>query len=1085
MPLSFKDFTQLLGYTSADSSDEEKLTQVMKQAEPGLVSKAWDAINRPAALSEDAYIPQLRHKHADTEGGLRKGAEDLAASFTSPLTAAFMGTGVAGMAGKAAGKLGQLAEVGMQVPILAHGGYKLATGDSGVEQLGGALEAGLGAYGLHHSMHPSGEAADALKRRIVTDTAEEAADVQARKMANSDATEHIESTLPPSRPGELPSPEELARIKADYDANGGVTYNLHDGNIGGTDKYAVAAHPNQGTKSKVAPTESDILEWIKERLGLLSQKDNSFGGWTEGKGADQQHFLDVSRTTPDIEDALTTARATRNLANAPYDQQEKAIFDLKNFKSIYARQDVPPGANPEIPLHEASAEAGPEFQRLVSANATGEPKTNMHEGHIQELDNPGKPRQLLAPVELRQTGPAATPRVKLLHRTNQPNLTELDPEKFGTGLAGEEVARAQAFPNEFPQRTYYTREHGQVEPKFSKLAHTYETEVDEHKLYDIGKDELGLVPKVQAMAHGSPGATSTYLERAILDSGFDGYFHSTHENPVMRDGVVLFKKQPVVETEASRVAAAKLRVKALNEGINTGEVQMPEVKIDPTERMRQQRAEAAQRLSELPEPVDEEADEKLSSALDYMRSLKEAQAEKAKLGSWKPSGGSTALAIGAPAASQSDWLADKPEDDQTTKDRKALARAALMAAGGAGAFGAVGYFPEALKAKLDAVRTATIDGFKLRGEIKRDSVVRTNVRKAILEHTGGDKQQAELLNGLYHTIEMPADHKGINFDQRMHASELLKKGRTNDVEFKNFTTNRLDAAYEEGSKAGAVWGNPQWIADMVNHDPELAVKFGRTIGALSPGAKTDWNAVQAAEVFVRHVLNGEPLDNVLSNMQTIAIKNIKGKRINLERMSQGGRIFGEKTENLSGAELGIKGRIPIDLWLMRAFGAHTDKTPGKVLYRAFEDAFKKYSAAKGEDPFTAMAKIWTGMQKIAGAETPSWENTFKQMGVTGDLTNPEYRQWFLDNASMLRKKLLKAEGREQWQSMIDDIPEPPLTQKKKMAKSFLRETQREFLQSQHEGDVLGRYKTTKEDARRLEEAMRAQGVQPRAGRVPF
>lgn len=641
------------------------------------------------------------------------------------------------------------------------------------------------------------------------------------------------------------------------------------------------------------------------------------------------------------------------------------------------------------------------------------------------------------------------PRLRQLeHRSRQAGLTELDPGRYGTGAAGAELKRQKAYPQDFVPRTYYTNRGGKAE-NFRFGPHLYDAEIPEDKLYDIGTDSQGIVAKVREANKGNGAQSATLMERAVKDAGFLGYFDSTAENPTMRDTVAAFEKLPV---------------KARAEQVVSDDAVLPK---EPLSFDKGADKAAHKKLMDGMASLSDEDIRKLDSVDDFGKPLSKGDRGLDKSGNklYALAGPATALYPG------------KFSDDEETDTR---IRKYLAVAGVAGAIGAAASFPKDLQVKLDAVKHATIQGFKERGETIRDSVVKSNVRKTLRSLVDDPKEQ-KFLEGLYHTIPLPK-YEGINFDTRKPINELVK-GRDGNFAFKNFTSRRLDTLYDVGHQQGAHWGNPDWIKKLVGGEPELAAKFARTLGALSPGTPTGWNAAQGAEVFIRHVLNGEPLGTVLGSMETFGVQNRRSKELNLIRAAAGGRIFGEKTENLAASELGVKGRIPIDMWLLRAFGSHTDKTPGPKLYRVFEDAFTRYAESKGEDPFTVMAKVWTGMQKVAKAETPSWQKAFETMGLTGDLTNEEYRSWAAKNLPTLTKRLLAFDSQQKFADDLQQVSLPPKT-KSRPNRTFGRDTERHMLQTQYEGDVLNKHKMTKVNRQRLEAILTKAGV-PLGDDVPF
>lgn len=140
---------------------------------------------------------------------------------------------------------------------------------------------------------------------------------------------------------------------------------------------------------------------------------------------------------------------------------------------------------------------------------------------------------------------STTPLVKLQHRSMVGDLAELDPQKYGSGQAGAERRRQLAYPSDFQNRTYFTREGGQVEDRFSKAPHVYNASIPEDRLYDLGTDPQGFLPQAATLADGDHAHTITLAEKLVKDAGYGGYHISTNENPAMRDSVAMFEKTPV------------------------------------------------------------------------------------------------------------------------------------------------------------------------------------------------------------------------------------------------------------------------------------------------------------------------------------------------------------------------------------------------------------------------------------------------------------------------------------------------------------------------------------------------------------
>ena len=416
--------------------------------------------------------------------------------------------------------------------------------------------------------------------------------------------------------------------------------------------------------------------------------------------------------------------------------------------------------------------------------------------------------------------------------------------------------------------------------------------------------------------------------------------------------------------------------------------------------------------------------------------------------------GTKLAAIGAPAAA----LGIEDDPDSQWDD---TARMVLM---GAGLAGAAAHFPKGLGAELKKL-TVSMNQAAKAGQIAAgidpkkavgatDSQLKTAIRTFLKERFPGKKDKVDYLEGTWHTVDLPTDYRGVNFDARRLAKDIVKKDKTTKRPVFDDTTNeRLDVAFARGKEEPEVaWGDPAWIGALVDNNPEMAVKLTRLLGATSPGTKTHDNVAQAAEIFIRHTLRKEPLDHVLSTLRGPGLINQSSKLDNIARANKGGRIYQQKTESLAGNELGVKNRIPIDLWLMRAFGAHTDKTP-KALYPVFEEAFKKYAADRGEDPFTVMATIWTGMQHIKGTPTLSFANAAKSLDLTESLLDPKVQDHVLNNLKYLIARNTGA-------GVPQGITIPPVpkaaVRPKPTHEDFAEKARALFLRTQHEGDVLGK-----------------------------
>lgn len=102
-------------------------------------------------------------------------------------------------------------------------------------------------------------------------------------------------------------------------ANGGATWNLSQGNMVGTNNYAVAIYPDRAQILDGVDFDR-VEEYILNNSDLLDNPENSFGAWSH----DGKVYLDVVATIPDINQAVELGKKNNQIA----------IWDLKNGKQI-------------------------------------------------------------------------------------------------------------------------------------------------------------------------------------------------------------------------------------------------------------------------------------------------------------------------------------------------------------------------------------------------------------------------------------------------------------------------------------------------------------------------------------------------------------------------------------------------------------------------------------------------------------------------------------------------------------------------------------------------------------------------------
>ncbi len=541
------------------------------------------------------------------------------------------------------------------------------------------------------------------------------------------------------------------------------------------------------------------------------------------------------------------------------------------------------------------------------------------------------PDEAYAPAESHVAGGSAptavqSPSIQLEHRSPVKDLTEIDPARFGSGQAGAESRRKAAYPQDWLDRSYYTKQGGFVEPRFQGLpVHT--AELPEAAIYDIGKDPEGFVQKALGMVDGDRQRVPSVAEKLVKEAGYKGY-HNSSLGP-MGDTVAVFDKLPV----------------------------------------------------------------------------------KPPMGQ----GATTALAVAAPAASAA---IDDSDPNDPNQELKHYAKLGLNVAGGASALAAAGWFPKRLKAHLDELKAGLYEAqraeHRTQGGIPstfmpKDAPVDTAIRNEIHKTATSYAQEKQLQDG-YVALQLPK-YQGVDFDQRRPLTKVLAYDKPNTsttssmpgakgVKLSEWSAKRMDLAYdagvERGNADGNQWGSGKWLYHLSNGDPTIGVQATRLLGAFSPGQKTDANAFNMVEGFVRAASGQDPASITRSlfkgHPRPSAVSD------NVERAIGLGRIFANKTEALAGAEVGFHEAIPVDMWLLRALGTTTEKTPPDSAYRLISEAVTKAAKARGENPFNYMAKVWMGMQSIAGQETPSFADAVSNLKLPGHLADPQ-------NVASIRNRL--------------------------------------------------------------------------------
>jgi predicted nucleic acid-binding protein len=123
--------------------------------------------------------------------------------------------------------------------------------------------------------------------------------------------------------------DHAENVLALHNANGGASYSLSQGNMVGTDNYAVSTNPErtvivEGSKLD----DNQVSDYINKNADLLSQPDKVMGTWYNPD--DHSTYLDVTTLVSDKDTAIAMGKAANQIA-------------------IYSLKDVGvPGKDPEI-----------------------------------------------------------------------------------------------------------------------------------------------------------------------------------------------------------------------------------------------------------------------------------------------------------------------------------------------------------------------------------------------------------------------------------------------------------------------------------------------------------------------------------------------------------------------------------------------------------------------------------------------------------------------------------------------------------------------------------------------------------------
>jgi len=284
MPLSLKDFTEVLRRLPANATPEQ-IDAAAKHAEQGTpLEQLWATVNRPLAGSEDALIPQLRHKHSDDEGVVRRTAEDFGASLTSPVSIGTMALGGGAELAGAKGMLGisraaRVGEAALQAPFAAEGVKNVVEGDTPGQKLAGAAQAALAGHGMRsamtHAFEPEAVVSRYVKERKVPATAPEPFNVDNAKRTADAYQEMVHN----------PGDPEVARS---YDA---LKKEIKDQFIYLRDRAGVKMEPSNDNYANSAAMVADVRK--NNHLNYFPT-ESAYG---QGEGNNNHPLLQVDPDT--------------------------------------------------------------------------------------------------------------------------------------------------------------------------------------------------------------------------------------------------------------------------------------------------------------------------------------------------------------------------------------------------------------------------------------------------------------------------------------------------------------------------------------------------------------------------------------------------------------------------------------------------------------------------------------------------------------------------------------------------------------------------------------------------------------------
>lgn len=193
--------------------------------------------------------------------------------------------------------------------------------------------------------------------------------------------------------------------------------------------------------------------------------------------------------------------------------------------------------------------------KAIAGKIAGKSQLNRTESLIQDLDDwkpPAKAPERVAPIGAVPAAQRGGPKMEQLQFRHFSNLDAdkvvLDPEKYGSGIAGAERSRVAAGAPKTVSLYGIDHPDKDIEPGL-KGKTEYKVSLPRSGMYDLSKDSRGLIAKSQEENGGTYDHTE--VERTLKALGYRGYYLPTGDGNFRGQGR-LFTKTPAIKAGKTR-----------------------------------------------------------------------------------------------------------------------------------------------------------------------------------------------------------------------------------------------------------------------------------------------------------------------------------------------------------------------------------------------------------------------------------------------------------------------------------------------------------------------------------------------------